>query len=117
MLPGMYRLRVRRGFALAIPGGHEQYFVTGGIPEYVVDMSHAIDFEETEVTGVRPVRQASGHQKEQFGELFRPVFSKVFDHYRQLLHLGDFASSSAASRISSLIGDGAHHTANSSPGL
>ena len=32
------------GFALTVPGGHEQNFVAEGVPKYVVDIGRPIDF-------------------------------------------------------------------------
>jgi hypothetical protein len=70
------------GVALAVPRGHEQNIVAGGVPEYVVDIGRAIDFKQTRATGVRPVRQTSVEQKAQLSKLLRCVFSEVFNHSR-----------------------------------
>jgi hypothetical protein len=70
------------GGALTVPSGHQQNFLAEGITKYVVDLGRAIDFKETKVAGVRPVRQTSVEQKAQLSELLRGVFSEVFDHLR-----------------------------------
>lgn len=70
------------GVGLAVPDGHEQNFVAGGIPEYVVDIDRSVDFKETRAARIRPVRQTSVEQKAQLGELLRRVLPKVFNHSR-----------------------------------
>jgi hypothetical protein len=69
------------GLAFAVPGGHEQNFVSERITEYVVDIGRAIDFKETRAAGVCPV-QPSVDQNAQFGELLRLVLPQVFNHSR-----------------------------------
>ena len=67
---------------LAIPGGHEQNFLAGGIPEYVVDIDRAIDLEESGAARVRPVRKTGVEQKAQLSKLLRRVFPEIFNHSR-----------------------------------
>ncbi len=52
-----------------------------GVPKYVVDIGHAIDFKETSAAGVCPV-QPRVEQNAQFGELLRLVRPQVFNHSR-----------------------------------
>lgn len=69
------------GIAPAVPGGHEQNFVSERITEYVVDIGRAIDFKETGAAGVCPV-QPSVEQNTQLGKLLRLVLPQLFNHSR-----------------------------------
>jgi hypothetical protein len=66
---------------LAVPNSHEQKFVAERIPEYVVDVSRAIDFKETRTTGVCPA-QTSVEQKAQLNKLLPRVMPQILNDSR-----------------------------------
>ena len=80
------------GVAFAVPGGHEQSFVSERITEYVVDVGRTIDFKETSAAGVCPL-QTSVEQKAQLCKLPRRVMPQLFNDARQVRLLFSFVIS------------------------